>query len=172
MNTLDDIDRKLIAALKEDGRMRHTDLAIRLSVTEGTVRNRMHRLTRDGTLRIVPIINPTKIGYRLNVWIGMRCQPGTFGRVAEQLARLHAIRYVGACTGTYDVIAEAIFLSQSEMYTFLEKDVPLIDGILSTDSAVVLRMTKLGYEWELREEESATDSMVMGGSADIPVVDR
>jgi len=153
MASLDEIDRKLVGALKLDGRMRYTDLASRLGVTEGTVRNRMQRLIEQGTLKVVPIIDQTKIGYRLNVWIGVRCRPGTFGRVAEELAGLHPIRYVGACTGAYDVIAEAIFLSESEMFAFLESDVPTIDGIISTESSVVLRMVKLGYEWELREEE-------------------
>lgn len=154
MVSLDEIDRKLIGALKLDGRMRYTDLASRVGMTEGTVRNRMQRLTDQGTLKVVPIIDQTKIGYRLNVWIGVRCQPGTFGRVAEELARLHPIRYVGACTGAYDVIAEAIFLSESEMFTFLESDIPTIDGIISTESSMVLRMVKLGYEWELREEDT------------------
>jgi Lrp/AsnC family transcriptional regulator for asnA, asnC and gidA len=153
--SLDEIDRKLIGALKFDGRMRYTDLASKLGVTEGTVRNRMQRLIEQGTLKVVPIVDQTKIGYRLNVWIGVRCRPGTFGRVAEELASLHPIRYVGACTGAYDVIAEAIFLSESEMFAFLESDIPTIDGIISTESSVVLRMVKLGYEWELREEEHA-----------------
>lgn len=155
MTPLDDIDRKLVGALKLDGRMRYTDLAARIGVTEGTVRNRMQRLTEQGALRVVPIIDQTKIGYRLNVWIAVHCRPGTFGRVAEELALLHPIRYVGACTGTFDVIAEAIFLSESEMFAFLESDIPKIDGIISTESSVVLRMVKLGYEWELREEEHA-----------------
>jgi Lrp/AsnC family transcriptional regulator for asnA, asnC and gidA len=153
IGSLDDIDRRLIGALKLDGRMRYTDLASRLGVTEGTIRNRMQRLIEEGTLKVVPIIDQTKIGYRLNVWIGVRCRPGTFGRVAEELARLHPIRYVGACTGAYDVITEAIFLSESEMFAFLENEIPKIDGIISTESSVVLRMVKLGYEWELREEE-------------------
>lgn len=154
MVSLDEIDRKLIGVLKLDGRMRYTDLAHELGVTEGTVRNRMQRLTDQGTLKVVPIIDQTKIGYRLNVWIGVRCQPGAFGGVAEELARLHPIRYVGACTGVYDVIAEAIFISESEMFTFLESDIPTIDGIISTESSMVLRMVKLGYEWELREEDT------------------
>jgi Lrp/AsnC family transcriptional regulator, regulator for asnA, asnC and gidA len=155
MAPLDVVDRRLIGALKQDGRMRYTDLASKLGVTEGTVRNRIQRLTEQGALKVVPIIDQTKIGYRLNVWLGVRCRPGTFGRVADELARLHPIRYVGACTGTFDVIAEAIFLSESEMYAFLESDIPTIDGIISTESSMVLRMVKLGYEWELCEEEYA-----------------
>jgi Lrp/AsnC family transcriptional regulator for asnA, asnC and gidA len=167
MDGIDDLDRRLIGALKVDGRMRHTDIAARIGVTEGTVRNRMQRLLEDGTLRIVPIVDQTKIGYRLNVWIGLRVRPGTFGKVAERLASFNAIRYVGACTGAYDVIAEGIFLSEAEMYAFLEEDIPTVDGIISTESSVVLRIAKLGYEWELREEEQSEPmaSRSAGGSS-------
>jgi Lrp/AsnC family transcriptional regulator for asnA, asnC and gidA len=161
--SLDELDRRLIAALKEDGRMSYTDLAARLRVAEGTARNRLQRLLESQTLHIVPIIDQMKIGYRLNVWIGVRCRPGTFNRVADGLASAHAVRYVGACTGAYDVICEAVFLSQDEMLTFLEEELPVIDGITSTETSVVLRITKLGYEWELREEDPQRLETISGG---------
>jgi Lrp/AsnC family transcriptional regulator, regulator for asnA, asnC and gidA len=150
---LDKLDRELIAALKEDGRMSFKDLGDRLAVAEGTVRNRLNRLLESNIIHIGPIVDQTKIGYRLNVWIGVRCRPGTFRGVAQEFAKLHAVRYVGAATGAYDVICEAIFLSQAEMLAFLEEELPKIDGVTETQTSVVLEITKLGYEWELREED-------------------
>jgi DNA-binding Lrp family transcriptional regulator len=160
---LDELDRRLISALKEDGRMSYTELATRLRVAEGTARNRLQRLLGSETLKIVPIIDQMKIGYRLNVWIGVRCRPGTFRKVAQALAAAHAVRYVGACTGGYDVICEAVFLYQDEMLGFLENELPAIDGITSTETSVVLHITKLGYEWELREEDPERLEAVPGG---------
>ncbi len=152
--SLDSLDRQLIASLKLDGRMSYAELAGRLGVSESTARNRLARLVDAGTVRILPIIDQTELGYRLNAWIGVRCRPGAFRRVAEELAGFHAVRYVGACTGAYDVICEAVFLSQEEMLRFLESELPTVDGITSTDSSIVLEMAKLGYEWELREEDA------------------
>jgi Lrp/AsnC family transcriptional regulator for asnA, asnC and gidA len=151
---LDAVDRELIAALKEDGRMSYTQLAERLGVAEGTARNRLNRLLETGTIRIGPIVDQSVIGYRLNVWIGVRCHPGALRNVAEGLAAFHAVRYVGACTGAYDVICEAVFLSQDEMLWFLETDLAAVEGITHTESSVVLKIAKLGYEWELREEDA------------------
>ncbi len=133
--------------------MSYTDLAQRLGTAEGTARNRLQRIISSGVVRIVPIVDQTKIGYRLNVWIGIRCRPGTFRQVAMGLARFDAIRYVGACTGAYDVIVEAIFLSQEEMGDFLEQELPQVEGIVSTETSIVISMEKLGYEWELRESD-------------------
>jgi Lrp/AsnC family transcriptional regulator for asnA, asnC and gidA len=151
--SLDAIDRQLVASLKLDGRMSYAELGGRLGVSEGTARNRLARLVEAGTVRILPIVDQTTLGYRLNAWIGVRCRPGAFRRVAEELAGFHAVRYVGACTGAYDVICEAVFLSQDEMLTFLESELPTVDGITSTETSIVLEMAKLGYEWELREED-------------------
>src|SRR5690242_3407840 len=73
--SLDQTDRMLIASLKLDGRMSYSELASRLGVSEGTARNRVARLVESGTVRILPIVDQTKVGYRLNVWIGLRCVP-------------------------------------------------------------------------------------------------
>jgi Lrp/AsnC family transcriptional regulator for asnA, asnC and gidA len=90
--------------------------------------------------------------------MGIRCRPGTFRGIAEALAQLHPVRYVGATTGAYDVICELIFLSQAEMVAFLEEEIPRIDGIVDTQTSLVLEITKLGYEWELREEDARPDA--------------
>lgn len=143
--------------------MSFTQLASVLGVSEATARKRLHRLVESETIRIGPIVDQAKIGYRLNVWIGIRCRPGTFRGVAEGLAGFHAVRYVGACTGAYDVICEAVFLSQAEMLTFLERELAAVDGVTETQSSVVLEITKLGYEWELREEDARRSPILKEG---------
>ena len=106
---LDALDRRLISCLKLDGRMSYSELGGRLGVSEGTARNRLGKLLASGALQIVPVVEPEMIGYRLNMWIGVRCRPGSARSVAEGLARFHAVRYATACAGVYDVICEAVF---------------------------------------------------------------
>ncbi len=151
--SLDSLDRQLIAALKLDGRMSYAELAGRLVVSEGTVKNRLTKLLTSGALAIVPVIEPDRIGYRLNIWIGVRCSPGAARRVADELAGFHAMRYAAACAGVYDVVCEAIFLSRAEMLDFMETELQTVDGITSADTTMVLGIAKTGWEWELREED-------------------
>jgi Lrp/AsnC family transcriptional regulator for asnA, asnC and gidA len=151
---LDSLDRRLISCLKLDGRMSYSELAGRLGVSEGTARNRLGKLVASGALKIVPVVEPDRIGYRLNMWIGVRCRPGAARTVAEGLARFHAVRYATACAGVYDVICEAVFLSQAEMLGFLESELQTVDGITSAETSLVLEIAKAGWEWELREEDA------------------
>jgi Lrp/AsnC family transcriptional regulator for asnA, asnC and gidA len=155
--SLDALDRRLISCLKLDGRMSYSELSERLGVSEGTARNRLGKLVGSGRLQIVPVVEPDTIGYRLNVWIGVRCRPGTPRTVAEGLAQFHAVRYATACAGVYDVICEAVFLSQAEMLAFLEAELQTVDGIVGVETSMVLEIAKTGWEWELREEDAPAD---------------
>jgi Lrp/AsnC family transcriptional regulator, regulator for asnA, asnC and gidA len=150
---LDGVDRRLIANLKLDGRMSYAELATRVGVSEGTARNRLTRLITRGVVRIAPVVEPEPIGYRLNVWFGIRCRPGAVREVAASLREWHAVRYVGICSGTYDLICEAIFLSEAELLAFLAEDLGGVEGIAHVDTSTVLDIAKFGYEWELREED-------------------
>jgi Lrp/AsnC family transcriptional regulator for asnA, asnC and gidA len=168
---LDGIDRQLIALLKLDGRMSYAELATRLGVSEGTARNRLTRLLDSSLLRIVPVVEPEKIGYRLNVWLGIRCQPGWLQRVAAALRELHPVRYVGVCAGAYDVICEAIFLSETEMLRFLSEDLESVEGLAEISSSTVLDIAKFGYEWELREED-VRPTKTRAGAARVRAIER
>lgn len=152
---LDTIDRQLIACLKLDGRMSYAEMASQLNVSEGTARNRLSRLLESGALRVFPVVEPEPIGYRLNVWLGIRCEPGTLQGVGSALRELHAVRYVGLCAGAFDIICEAVFLSEAELLTFLSGSVSSIQGVVEVSTSTVLDTCKLGYEWELREEDVA-----------------
>ena len=152
---LDTIDRQLIACLKLDGRMSYAEMASQLTVSEGTARNRLARLLESGALRVFPVVEPEPIGYRLNVWLGIRCQPGALRGIGAALRQLHAVRYVGLCAGAFDIICEAVFLSETELLGFLSDEVSAIDGVVDVSTSTVLDTCKLGYEWELREEDVA-----------------
>jgi Lrp/AsnC family transcriptional regulator, regulator for asnA, asnC and gidA len=150
---LDPIDRRLIGALKDDGRKSYAELSASIGVSEGTVRNRLARLVGSGAVRIVPVVEPEDLGYRLNVWFAIRCRPGTLREVARSLRTLHPVRYVAISSGTYDIVCEAVFLDEAEMLSFLDDDVSSIGGVASIESSTVLTIEKFGYEWELREED-------------------
>jgi Lrp/AsnC family transcriptional regulator for asnA, asnC and gidA len=150
---LDAIDRRLIAALKDDGRKSYAELAASIGASEGTARNRLTRLVESGAVRVVPVVEPEHLGYRLNVWFAVRCRPGTLREVARSLRALHPVRYVAMSSGAFDIVCEAIFLDEGEMLSFLNDDVPGIGGIAAIESSTVLAIEKFGYEWELREED-------------------
>jgi DNA-binding Lrp family transcriptional regulator len=57
---MDDLDRKLIAQLRDNARTPLTLLAKTLKVSRGTVQNRLEKLERDGTIAGFTVRQPAR----------------------------------------------------------------------------------------------------------------
>ena len=60
--TLDDLDKKILGYLQQDGRMTYVTLAAHLGVSEGTLRKRVKRLEDAGVLKTMGVTDPLKMG--------------------------------------------------------------------------------------------------------------
>ena len=58
----DETDRAIISYLQYDGRMPYTKIAAELGLTEGGIRRRVKKMTDQGTLQIVGVVEPYEIG--------------------------------------------------------------------------------------------------------------
>lgn len=59
--------------------------------------------------------------------------------VIEQLNKIHEIKKVFSLTGDYDILAEIEVDSTDELYESFAKNIDLIDGILETNTHVVMK---------------------------------
>jgi len=58
---MDDIDQEILDILKEDGRASYTNVAEKVGVSEGTVRNRVERMIEEGVIEKFTVeINQSK----------------------------------------------------------------------------------------------------------------
>jgi Lrp/AsnC family transcriptional regulator for asnA, asnC and gidA len=142
--TLDELDTRLIAALREDGRKSNVELARQLGVSEGTVRTRLARLRSDGTLQILAVADHRKLGLVVCVLFSIQTEVGKAGIVAERLAKFEELELVELVTGNYDVMAVGFFRSNDDLAEFLAKKLWKVGSIRKIDTAHVLRIVKLG----------------------------
>ena len=71
---LDDVDKRLIESLQEDGRLHHTQLAHVVGLSEAAVRQRVRRLVETGVTQIVAVTDPMTLGFRRMAMIGVRVE--------------------------------------------------------------------------------------------------
>jgi Lrp/AsnC family transcriptional regulator for asnA, asnC and gidA len=145
--TLDAIDRQLIAALQVDGRRSYTRLAAEIGVSESVVRYRVQRLERDGVLQIVGIADPLKIGFDLMALIGIRVAAGRRHDVLAELRTLAETSYVASLAGSFDAVIEVVCRDTAHFNELLTRRVQGIDGVVSTDSFLILEIEKMAYGW-------------------------
>jgi len=147
--TIDELDQRIIEELRHDGRRSHAELARRLGVAESTVRNRVSRLLNDGYMQVVTISNLGSLGYNVEVLINVQVQAGALTKVAECLAAMDEVRYVGLTTGTYDMMVGASFHDTEELFRFVSERLNNTPGIWRTETAHVLKVWKRNFDWSV-----------------------
>lgn len=156
---LDPTERALIALLQENGRASVRHLAVRAGVTEVTVRRKLRRLLGERIVQIVAAVDPFEIGYESPVIIGLRLDRPRIEEIASKLCQHPSVRYVGAATGNYDLIVEVVAKSNHDLAQFIMGYLSSVDGILSTDTSLILKIFKQSWSWDVGEDrEIAPDS--------------
>lgn len=135
---MDDLDHRLIAALRQDARTPVATLAKRLGVARGTITNRMAKLERDGvivgyTLRLRPDAAPDEI----RAWTSIAVK-GHQHAVVRALLGEPGIAQLHDTNGRWDLVAELRVSELAELSTVLER-IRGIPGISSTETSVHLQ---------------------------------
>src|SRR5215469_11767397 len=96
---LDDLDRRIVAALQLDGRASWTDIAERCGTSVTTVARRGQQLLRDGTVRVAVVPDNNHAGAADLFFLRISCAPGTQTRVCAELAGRGDLRFLALMTG-------------------------------------------------------------------------
>ncbi|HJQ75650.1 MAG TPA: Lrp/AsnC family transcriptional regulator [Acidimicrobiia bacterium] len=149
---LDDVDRRIVAILQDNGRTSNREIGRKLHVSEATVRNRISRLLADGLINIVAVPTPTAVGMTLSAIIGVSVSLPRINDVVADLITKPEVRYAGLSTGRYEVILEAFFSNQEHLLEFVTEDLGSMDGVTQVETSIILRVAKFSYEWEVPVE--------------------
>jgi Lrp/AsnC family transcriptional regulator, regulator for asnA, asnC and gidA len=70
--------------------------------------------------------------------------------VAEELGKIPSVDYVVLTAGSFDVLAEVVCENDDDLIELLNKRIRAIEGVLSTETFVYLRLQKQFYNWGTR----------------------
>ena len=97
---MDELDRKIIQILQENGRASNARIARDVGVSEGTVRRRLQSLLQEGIIKVVALPDPEVLGYNTEALVGIQVDPDKIDEVARQLAALKESSWVSVTTGS------------------------------------------------------------------------
>ena len=144
---IDELDKKLILELQNNGRCTFMDLAKILDVAEGTVRNRLKKLVSSGAMKIAAIPDLDKFGYDFMGIVGLQVPLSELRSVAEQLSKNPNVCYLANVTGRYDFIAILLTRSSKEFASTMENMVATIPSVIRTETFVTLNIYKGRKNW-------------------------
>lgn len=140
-NRPDQLDKRLIAALTDDGQISAGKLAEDLGVTGPTVRTRLRSLLESGICRVSALVDPFRAKGLTVALVGVTLNSHEqLGHKMECIAELPDVSWAAVVTGRYDIIVEVV-LSESiaDLYRFMDEDLASVGGIASSESFVVMK---------------------------------
>lgn len=146
---LDEVSKGIIEQLQEDGRRSYAEIGKAVGLSEAAVRQRVQKLTDAGVMQVVAVTDPMQLGFYRQAMIGLKVTGDTVS-VAEELGRIPAIDYVVLTAGSFDILAEVVCESDEDLIELLNQRIRRIDGVLSTETFVYLKLHKQFYNWGTR----------------------
>ncbi len=146
--SLDELDRAIIAALQANGRESFRRIAADLGVSEATIRNRYGRLCAANVLQVTGVTNPLGLGFDAQAMLGIRTS-GPPEPVAAEVGSWREAGYVVITAGQFDLLVEVLCTDRRDLLEMINR-VRALEGVVSTESFVYLELWKQVYDWGRR----------------------
>jgi DNA-binding Lrp family transcriptional regulator len=140
---LDDLDRRLVAALRADSREAASALAAKLRVSRGTVQNRIDRLLARGVIQGFTIrTRPELEANRVRAIMCIAIEGERSGAVIKALRGLPEVDKVHTTNGRWDLVAELDTETLADFSRTLDR-IRTVEGIASTETSILLATQKM-----------------------------
>lgn len=142
---LDDVGKKIVEQLQEDGRRPYATIGRAVGLSEAAVRQRVQRLIDAGVMQIVAVTDPMQLGFARQAMVGVRVS-GDLEGTADQLAEIPEVDYVVITAGSFDLLLEVVARNDDHLLEII-KQVRAVDGVLTTEAFTYLKLRKQTYSW-------------------------
>jgi DNA-binding Lrp family transcriptional regulator len=137
---MDDLDRKLIGCLLEDGRASYATIGDRIGLSAPAVKRRMDRLLADGVISgFTAVIDPDLVGWSTEAYVEVHCKgkisPDELRAAFSRVPEVHAAATV---SGAADAILHIVAKDVRDLERALERVRVETDNIDHTETAIVL----------------------------------
>jgi DNA-binding Lrp family transcriptional regulator len=138
---LDEVERRLVDLLQEDGRTPYAELGRRLGVTERTARRKVAGLQDRGVLQITAVTDPEVLGYASMALLALTVGNGaTTDELAARIVRLPEVDYVAVTTGQFALQVEVLCRDSAALRELVDTQFRLLPGVTAVDVLPFLRL--------------------------------
>jgi DNA-binding Lrp family transcriptional regulator len=121
METLDDIDIRILNLLQEDSRLSYNKIATKLRLSVGTVFNHVKNLQKRGVLKgYTVILDWVKLGYNLSAIVLVQSDGKHVTEVESEIAKSPNVVAVYDVTGDYDAVVVSKFKDRNSLNVFIK----------------------------------------------------
>jgi Lrp/AsnC family leucine-responsive transcriptional regulator len=151
MIELDDIDKRIVAALQAEGRLPIVDLADRVGLSATPCQRRVKRLEEEGVItRYAALISPAAMGVGLQALVEITLDDHSEKTVDAFEAAIRARTEVVACyavTGDMDFLVHVLVPDLASFSEFAMKALLRMPGVKGTRSSFIMQAVKSDLAW-------------------------
>lgn len=144
--TFDDIDKKILNILQEDGRITNTKLAKEIGISPPSMLERVKRLENSGVIdKFVALVDKEKTGFGLLVLIMVSLslhQIASLENVKNSLIELDEVLECYQVSGDVDFLLKVATKDMNSYKDFVNNKLSGIDGIQNIKTSFVLDTMK------------------------------
>jgi len=147
--TYENLDRKLVNALLNDGRASLRSLGEDLDVSVTTVSNHISDLEDEGIIQgYAPVVDYGELGYDVTAIIQMKVEGSALPEITDRLADHKHMVSVYEVTGDHDIIAIGTFTDTDHMNEQI-KELLIDPDINESNTSVVLNTVAENEQFDL-----------------------
>jgi Lrp/AsnC family transcriptional regulator, regulator for asnA, asnC and gidA len=137
---LDELDRSIILALQDNGRMALSEIARRASVAPATVHERLAKLRRSGVVQGFSVkLDSHSLGYTVTALIHLRTElADQVERTVGDLRAIPEVEEVHVVSGEYDLVVKIRARDTSHLQELLVTRVHRVAGFIRSATEVCL----------------------------------
>ncbi|MEC5423017.1 Lrp/AsnC family transcriptional regulator [Virgibacillus sp. C22-A2] len=145
----DEIDRKLLEELAEDGRLSYVELAEKVGLSRVAVKDRIKNMQDKGVIeKFTVVINSEKFGKKVSAFFEVDVEPKQLQEVAQNLADNPSVASIYQMTGPSTLHMHVLVEDFQMLETFINNELYSVEGITRVESSVILKRFKsrTGYK--------------------------
>jgi Lrp/AsnC family transcriptional regulator, leucine-responsive regulatory protein len=142
LKELDDIDRKILDHLTDNGRLNNAELGRMVNLTRAAVRDRVNSLVERGIIdKFTIIINPRKAGKPLSLYFNIDVKLEYMDAVVEYLQQDDAVTTVYQMSGRPHLHVHALLDDQEHIEVFMSR-LRAVQGVVDLTAEILLSRLK------------------------------
>ncbi|MFG1412122.1 Lrp/AsnC family transcriptional regulator [Xanthobacter sp. VTT E-85241] len=146
MRLMDLLDRKILSALQEDGRITIAELAARVGLSSSPCLRRVRHLEEEGLItRYVAVLDQRAVGLPVSVFVSIKLERQREDALDAFAAAIRHWPEVLECylmTGQRDYLLRVVVADLESYERFLKQKLTRVEGIASIESSFALEQVK------------------------------
>lgn len=140
---IDEVDRKILQLLIENGRMSYVDIGKELNLSRVSIRERVYQLIENGVIeKFTVVVNSDKVGKAVSAFFEVDCEPASLVSVAENLANNPVVVSCYQMTGPSTLHMHVLVEDFVRLEKFINEELYSLEGITRVESHILLRRFK------------------------------